>query len=80
METVKSTLEKIIQVPFEIPAPCITDIYTALFSKLDVIFRDFPADKWPKDIWAELFQFGIQKYIKSIRDVIRYTNVFLFKV
>lgn len=71
----KEYLEKIIQVPFEIPAPCITDIYTALFSKLDVIFRDFPADKWPKDIWAELFQFGIKKYIKSIRDVIRYTKV-----
>lgn len=44
-----------------------------------MIFRDFPADKWPKDIWAELFQFGIKKYIKSIRDVIRYTNVFLLK-
>lgn len=75
----KEYLEKIIQVPFEIPAPCITDIHTALFSKLDVIFRDFPAEKWPKDVWAELFQFGIKKYIKSIRDVIRYTNVFLLK-
>lgn len=75
----KEYLEKIIQVPFEIPAPSISNIHEALFSKLNSILGDIPEERWAKTTWAELFQFGLQKYIKSIRDVIRYTNVFLLK-
>ena len=75
----KEYLEKIIQVPFEIPAPSISNIHDALFSKLNSILGDIPEDHWAKTTWAELFQFGLQKYIKSIRDVIRYTNVFMLK-
>lgn len=75
----KEYLEKIIQVPFEIPAPSIANIHEALFSKLNSILGDIPEERWAKTTWAELFQFGLQKYIKSIRDVIRYTNVFLLK-
>ena len=75
----KEYLEKIIQVPFEIPAPSIANIHEALFSKLDSILGDIPEERWAKTPWAELFQFGLQNYIKSIRDVIRYTNVFLLK-
>ncbi|MCI5957172.1 MAG: KAP family NTPase [Clostridiales bacterium] len=75
----KEYLEKIIQVPFEIPAPNLANIHDAFFSKLNSILGDIPEERWAKTIWAELFQFGLQKYIKSIRDVIRYTNVFLLK-
>lgn len=75
----KEYLEKIIQVPFEIPAPSINNIHEALFSKLNSILGEIPEERWAKTTWAELFQFGLQKYIKSIRDVIRYTNVFLLK-
>lgn len=75
----KEYLEKIIQVPFEIPAPSISNIHEALFSKLNSILGDIPEERWDKTTWVELFQFGLHKYIKSIRDVIRYTNVFLLK-
>jgi len=75
----KEYLEKIIQVPFEIPAPSIANIHEALFSKLNSILEDIPEERWAKSTWAEIFQFGLKKYIKSIRDVIRYTNVFLLK-
>lgn len=75
----KEYLEKIIQVPFEIPTPSLANIHDALFSKLNFILGDVPEDRWAKTTWAELFQFGLQKYIKSIRDVIRYTNVFMLK-
>ena len=69
-------LEKVIQVPFEIPAPSMASIYDALFSKLNGILRDIPDKRWDKATWAELFQYGVKAYIKSIRDVIRYSNVF----
>lgn len=72
-------LEKVIQVPFEIPAPSMASIHDALFSKLNGILGDIPENRWDKATWAELFQFGIRKYIRSIRDVIRYTNVFYLK-
>lgn len=75
----KEYLEKIIQVPFEIPAPSMESIHNALFSKLNSILGDIPEGHWAKMTWAELFQFGLQKYIKSLRDVIRFTNVFMLK-
>ena len=75
----KEYLEKIIQVPFEIPAPNIRDIHKSMFSKLNSIIGDIPDERWSKTVWAELFQYGLCKYIKSIRDVTRYTNVFVLK-
>ena len=65
--------------PFEIPAPSIANIHEALFSKLDSILGEISEERWAKTTWTELFQFGLKQYIKSIRDVIRYTNVFLLK-
>lgn len=75
----KEYLEKIVQVPFEIPAPNIDDIHEALFSKLNRILGNIPEEDWDKETWGELFQQGIKNYIRSIRDVIRYTNVFSLK-
>ena len=75
----KEYLEKIVQVPFEIPAPNIETIHDTLFSKLNSILGDIPEECWSKATLAELFQFGLRKYIKSIRDVVRYTNVFTLK-
>ena len=75
----KEYLEKVIQVPIEIPAPSIKSIHEALFSKLNTILGDISEERLNKAAWAELFQFGLKEYIKSIRDVIRYTNVFSLK-
>lgn len=75
----KEYLEKVIQVPFEIPAPNMTSIHNTLFSKLDAILGNIPENKWDRVTWAELFQYGIKAYVKSIRDVIRYTNVLSLK-
>lgn len=72
-------LEKIIQVPFEVPAPSMTSIHNMLFAQLDKILGDIPKDRWDKEAWAELFQYGVKEYIQSIRDVIRYSNVFYLK-
>lgn len=72
-------LEKVIQVPFEIPAPSMASIHNSLFSKLKAILGDIPEARWDKVTWSELFQFGLKEYIRSIRDVIRYANVFFLK-
>ena len=72
-------LEKIIQVPFEIPAPDMDSIYDTLFSKINSIIGDVSEEQWDKNEWTELFEFGMKKYIQSIRDVIRFVNVFFLK-
>ena len=72
-------LEKIIQVPFEIPAPDMDNIYNALFSKINSIIGDVSEEQWDQNEWTELFEFGMKRYIKSIRSVIRFANVFFLK-
>lgn len=34
---------------------------------------------WDKAIWSEVFSYGIRRYIRTIRDVVRYTNVYMLK-
>lgn len=75
----KEYLEKIIQVPFEIPTPNLLSIHETLFSKIDSILDECAAENWDKNKWTNLFQFVLKGYISSIRDVIRYTNVFYLK-
>lgn len=72
-------LEKVIQVPFKIPAPNMHNIEEILFAKLNDILSDVPEKSWDKYTWNELYQYGVKKYIGSIRDVIRFVNVFHLK-
>ena len=72
-------LEKIVQVPFEIPAPNIESIQNTLFYSLNQIIGNVQEGKFDKAFWGELFYYGISKYIASIRDVNRYVNVFSLK-
>lgn len=75
----KEYLEKVIQVPFEIPAPDMDDIHRFLFAKLNGILGDIPEEKWDNSAWSSLFMYGMKRYIQSIRDVIRFINVFALK-
>lgn len=75
----KEYLEKVIQVPFEIPAPNMRSIQETLFSKLNEIVGDIPDYAWDKYTWSEMYLHGVNEYVRSIRDVIRYANVFYLK-
>ena len=54
-------------------------IHEALFEKLRTVLQNVSEEQWDKTIWSELFHYGIQNYIKTIRDVIRFINVFTLK-
>lgn len=60
----KEYLEKVIQVPFEIPAPNMVSIHEALLSKLNTLLGDIPEDRLDKAAWAGLFHYGLKGYIK----------------
>lgn len=75
----KQYLEKIVQVPFEIPASDMTIIHDILISKLESITIDTPQERFSKEAWADLYVFCLPKYIRTLRDVSRYVNVFMLK-
>ena len=74
----KEYLEKIIQVPFEIPTANVERIHRVLFERLDSIMGN-DRKHWDRAIWSEVFSYGIKRYIQTIRDVVRYTNVYMLK-
>lgn len=74
----KEYLEKIIQVPFEIPTANVERIYRVLFDRLDSIMGN-DMKNWDRAIWSEVFYYGIKRYIQTIRDVVRYANVYMLK-
>ena len=72
-------LQKIVQVPFDLPIPFSDDIHSIFLSKLEAIVKDYPEDKWDNDYWRDLFHFGLKHFLKSIRDSIRFCNTFSLK-
>jgi len=55
----KEYLEKIIQVPFEIPTANVERIHRVLFDRLDSIMGH-DLKHWDKVIWSEVFSYGIK--------------------
>ena len=73
-------LEKIIQVPFNIPEAKGVLVQNILFEKLNSLwFGETTRTCFEKEYWNNIFNYCIAPYIKSIRDVNRIFNVYQFK-
>lgn len=73
-------LEKIIQIPFELPELRKSRLHDIFFIKLEQIVNDL-SDKvvWDKSYWSNVFRNCIEPYINTLRDVNRVTNTFQFR-
>ena len=71
-------LEKIVQVPFEIPPVPKEEVYSLLFSQLDELIKDIPEERWNQTYWGNIFHSGIKVFFNTIRDVTRYLNTLRF--
>ena len=67
-------LEKIIQVPFEIPLVDRVSLRHALGQRLDVILANTPDGMFDKSYWTNVFFEGIDPLIEVPRDIVRLTN------
>ncbi|ALY52213.1 KAP family P-loop NTPase fold protein [Pseudomonas aeruginosa] len=67
-------LEKIIQVPFELPPVDRVALRAALFKRLDEILGDIPEGSFDQSYWTNVYHDGIDALIQVPRDVIRFTN------
>ncbi|WP_428023570.1 KAP family P-loop NTPase fold protein [Arcobacter sp.] len=71
-------LEKIINVPLEIPQLSKSDIHRFLFSKLNEIIKDIDEKDFDQYYWGNIFHSGYKNFFGNIRDVIRYINILRF--
>ncbi len=67
-------LEKIVQVPFELPLPSGEALYGLLFAELGAILADTPNLLFDRTYWDNLFIDGVRHFISTPRDVVRLTN------
>jgi len=67
-------LEKIIQVPFELPPVDRVALRRALFERLDQVLGDTPEGLFDQSYWTNVFFDGIDQMIQVPRDVVRFTN------
>lgn len=72
-------LEKIVQVPFELPQINHYDIAEVFLNRLCDILSDSTKLSLQGKEWTQLFYYGISPFLSSIRDVIRYTNILALK-
>ncbi len=79
-------LEKIIQIPFDVPCANKVLIHNAFAQKVSdiifdqkLVFEDVPCDNFDKDYWYTIFNKCIKPFIENMRDVNRIINLYKFK-
>jgi len=71
-------LEKVVQIPFEIPLISKQEVEHLLFSQLDELIKDMPENKWDQTYWGNIYHSGLKYFFRNIRDVTRYINSLRF--
>lgn len=79
-QTGRDYLEKIIQVPFDIPRIEVTRLQNLLFSRLDkIIEQDESAVRmFDSGRWGNIFHGALHTYFNNLRSVYRYTSTLSF--
>ncbi len=73
-------LEKIIQIPFELPELSKSKVYNVFLLKLNQIIEQLPDEVvWDENYWNNVFRMCVAPYLCTLRDVNRVLNVFQFK-
>lgn len=75
----KEYLEKIIQVPFEIPEINKLNLRQIFLTKIEQVFIEFSKENIDQVYWSEIFRNCIEPYVKTLRDVNRVVNAFRFR-
>ncbi|MGT2924840.1 KAP family P-loop NTPase fold protein [Streptococcus caviae] len=73
-------LEKIIQVPFELPELRKSKLHDIFFAKLGQVINNLPNKvEWDESYWSSVFRNCIEPFIHTLRDVNRVVNTFQFR-
>jgi predicted KAP-like P-loop ATPase len=67
-------LEKIVQVPFELPPADRPALRGLFFDRLDPILAGIDPKTWDQTYWGNVFFRGIDEFLETPRDIVRLTN------
>jgi predicted KAP-like P-loop ATPase len=67
-------LEKMVQVPFEIPLISKEEVESALLSRIKELLSQATDNKLDEIYWGNIYHGGLKKFFRGIRDVTRYVN------
>lgn len=73
-------LEKIIQMPIQIPEIYRSEFRKVLFDRLDRIIDSFEGVMFEQAHWAKMFEPCVESLIKNLRDINRLSNSIQFKL
>ena len=71
-------LEKIIQVPFELPSPSKEQVLNLVLKRLDVLLQGTDKTNWEPSYWGNVLHSGFKHHFKNLRDADRFLSVFSF--
>lgn len=71
-------LEKIIQVPFDVPTLSIKRLHNILFEKLDDLVEVHSGMEFDSARWSNVFNSCISPFINTLRDINRFCNTLSF--
>ncbi len=71
-------VEKIVQLPFDIPPITQQDIEPILIDRLSEVVAMVPEDAWNNEYWADIYFSSLRYFFSNCRDITRYTNTLGF--
>lgn len=71
-------LEKIVQLPFEVPMISKQDIESILLDRLNHIIETIPEGTWNSDYWADVYYSALKYFFENCRDITRFINTLSF--
>lgn len=72
--TGEAYLDKLVQVPFELPIPNKNLLRRLLFEKLNFVLADTPTQLLDRNYWGNIYYQGIDQFITNTRDITRLIN------
>src|SRR3990167_2944863 len=71
-------VEKIVQLPFNIPPITQQDIEPILVDRLTEIIAHVPPEAWNNEYWADIYYSSLKYFFSNCRDITRYINTLGF--
>lgn len=74
----KAYLDKLVQLPFEVPEISKQDLENLLLDRLQQVVHLMPEGSWDHTYWADIFYSSLKYFFNSCRDITRYVNTLSF--
>ena len=74
----KEFVEKIVQLPFEIPPILQQDLENIFADRLSDVIATIPEDTWSIEYWADIYYSSLKYFFENCRDITRYVNTLSF--